>query len=69
MMIQMSNEEKYKLALFAIIKNNAVMPMGIRQGRSMKEINTMTVQTMDSVMGKCDYNILRKAYEEGCTNE
>lgn len=61
----MSNEEKYKLALFAIIRNNAVMAEGIRLGKSVKEINAMAVETMEIVLSQLDYENIRKAYEEG----
>lgn len=29
----MSQEEKYKLALFAVIRNSAVMPQGVKLGK------------------------------------
>lgn len=30
----MSQEEKYKLALFAVIRNSTVMPQGVKLGKS-----------------------------------
>ena len=39
----MSQEEKYKLALFAVIRNSAVMPQGVKLGKTMHEINTMAL--------------------------
>lgn len=38
----MSQEEKYKLALFAVIRNSTVMPQGVKLGKTMHEINTMS---------------------------
>ena len=43
----MSQEEKYKLALFAVIRNSSVMPQGIELGKTMHEINTMAVAVME----------------------
>ena len=39
----MSQEEKYKLALFAVVRNSTVMPQGVKLGKTMYEINTMAV--------------------------
>lgn len=33
----MSQEEKYKLALFAVIRNSTVMPQGVKLGKTMHE--------------------------------
>ena len=46
----MDNEEKYKLALFAVIRNNSVMPEGVKMGKSMREINRMSIETLHSIM-------------------
>ena len=59
----MTQEEKYKLALFAVVRNGTVMPHGIRLGKNMQEINTMTLATMGSVMNMCDFEVLKKDYE------
>ena len=34
-------KEKYKIALFMVIRNSQVMPLGIKLGKSKKEINKM----------------------------
>lgn len=39
----MSQEEKYKLALFAVVRNSKVMPQSVKLGKTMHEINTMAV--------------------------
>lgn len=59
----MSQEEKYKLALFAIIRSSIVMPRNVKLGKSMHEINTMTVVTMANIMELCDFERLKKSYE------
>ena len=66
----MNNEEKYKLALFAVIRNNHVMPMGLKMGISMPEIDQMAKEVMDRIIGMCDFDKLRKSFygeaEHGC---
>lgn len=49
----MSQEEKYKLALFAIVRSSIVMPQSVKLGKTMHEINTMTVVTMANIMDSC----------------
>ena len=63
----MSNEEKYKLALFGVVRNNFIFPIGIEQGRSEKEISEMTIATMKNMMEKViDYDKMKVFYEMGC---
>lgn len=59
----MSQEEKYKLALFAVVHNSIVMPQSVKLGKSMHEINTMTVVTMANIMDSCDFESLKVSYE------
>ena len=61
----MSQEEKYKLALFAVIRNSTVMPQGVKLGKTMHEINTMAVAVMANIMESCDYEKLKESYEAG----
>lgn len=56
----MSQEEKYKLALFAVIRNSSVMPQGIELGKTMHEINTMAVAVMAKIMESCDFENLKE---------
>lgn len=62
---EMSQEEKYKLALFAVIRNSTVMPQGVKLGKTMHEINTMAVAVMANIMESCDYEKLKESYESG----
>lgn len=62
---RMTNEEKYKLALFAIIRSNCIMPVGISMGKTKQEINKMTWRTMDEILWGCDFERLKRSYEEG----
>ena len=61
----MTQEEKYKLALFAVIRNSSVMPQGIKLGKTMHEINTMTIAVMANIMESGDFEKLKAAYEDG----
>lgn len=66
---KMSNEEKYKLALFAVIRNSMVMSAGFKLGKSLKEINKMTIATMQEVIDLIDFENLKKVYEEAIDEE
>ena len=56
---------KYKLALFMVIRNSMVMPQGIKLGKTDKEINEMSYETMCSLLTMIDYDQAKKFYEEG----
>lgn len=58
-------KNKYKLALFMVIRNSMVMPKGIKLGKTDKEINKMSYETMCSVLTMIDYNQAEKFYKEG----
>ena len=58
-------ENKYKLALFMVIRNSIVMPQGIKLGKTDKEINEMSYGTMCSVLTMIDYDRAEKFYKEG----
>ena len=61
----MTNEEKYKLALFGVIRNSQVMPELLIQGYDIEYINTVSVMTMNNILKSWDYDNLRKSFEEG----
>ena len=62
----MSEEEKYKIALFMIIRNSAVMPKGMVLCKSMKEINKMSYATMQEILNNTvDFDKAKEMYEEG----
>ena len=63
--VKMTNEEKYKIAVFMIIRNSKVLPEGLKRRKSMKEINQMSRQTLESVMQMIDFDAAKKSYEEG----
>lgn len=55
----MLQEEKYKLALFAVVRNSIVMPQSVKLGKTMHEINTMTVVVMTNIMDSCNFESLK----------
>lgn len=48
-----------------VIRNSMVMPQGIKLGKTDKEINEMSYETMCSVLTMIDYDKAKKFYEEG----
>ena len=56
--------ERYKLALFGVIRNSKVMPVGLAQGRNMEEINAMALKTMEEVLKMCDFDKMKQFYSE-----
>lgn len=58
-------KNKYKLALFMVIRNSMVLPKGIELNKSEKKINQMAYQTMCEVLTIIDYNKAEKLYKEG----
>lgn len=58
-------KNKYKLALFMVIRNSSVMPKGVKLGKTEKEINEMSYKTMCSVLTMIDYDQAEKFYKEG----
>lgn len=55
--------EEYKLALFNVVRNSAVMPKGIALGKSKEEINQMSWDTVKEIMKVCDFDILRETFK------
>lgn len=58
-------KNKYKIALFMIIRNNAVMPKGMKLGKSEQEIDKMSYATMCEVLTMIDFKKAEKMYEQG----
>lgn len=58
-------KKKYKIALFMIIRNSLVLPKGILLGKTDKEINQMSYETLCEVITMTDFKIAEKMYEEG----
>lgn len=60
-----AENEKYKLALFAVIRNSKVAPAGVLLGKSNDEINEMTKATMEEIFKKLNFEKIRSWYDGG----
>lgn len=60
-------KNRYKIALFMVIRNSTVMPNGIKLGKTEKEINEMSYKTMCEVLTMIDFNKAEKMYNQGKT--
>ena len=54
--------EKYKLALYKVVKLNKVMPAGIKIGKTNEEINEMSKKTMEELLKQIDFEHTSKEY-------
>ena len=60
----MNLEEKYKIALFGVIRNSQVMPK--LRGKAPKEyINAVSYNTMLKVLDMIDFEKMEQSYLEG----
>ena len=60
-----SNEaEQYKLALFGLVRNSKIMPVGIAQGKSIEEINVLSLLTVKEIMGMSNFDALAQIYRD-----
>lgn len=58
-----ADTEKYKLALFAVVRNSKVLPKGLILGKSAAEINKMSRETMNEVLKSLDFEKIRSWYD------
>lgn len=58
-------KNKYKIALFMVIRNSKVMPTGLKLGKSEEEINKMSYETMCELLMMIDYDKAREKYNQG----
>ena len=65
----MSEEEKYKIALFMVIRNSTILPTGKMFKKTDYEINKLSYQTMQELLKMIDFEIAEKMYKEGASNE
>lgn len=61
----MDETQKLKIALFLIIRNNYTIPAETLLGKTVKQINEMSVQTIDAVLSDIDYDKALKSYLDG----
>lgn len=68
-MEEIDNEEKYKLALFMVIRNYKILPTGKMLKKTDYEINKMTYLTMQELFKMIDFKRAKEMYEEGEKSE
>ena len=61
----MNEEEKYKIALFMVIRNSKVLPAGQILNKTEYEINKMSYETMQELLKIIDFKRAKEKYEEG----
>lgn len=59
---ELEKYEKYKLALYKVVKLNKVMPVGIKIGKTNEEINEMSKKTMEELLKQIDFEHTSKEY-------
>lgn len=55
-------------ALFLVVRNKQVMPAGLQLGKTQEEITRMTVEVVDKIIEKTDYEIVKKLLGEASGN-
>lgn len=65
----MSEEEKYKIALFMVIRNTEILPTGKMLRKTDYEINKLSYQTMQELLKMIDFERAEKMYKEGASDE
>ena len=55
--------EEAKLLLFAVVRNSAVLPLGVKLGKTEKEISEKTFETIVEIKKTVDYAKTRKCME------
>lgn len=58
----MSEEEKLKLLLFMVVRNNSILPVGARLNKSQEEITIMTKKTIEELFKMIDFDEAKKIY-------
>ena len=58
-----SEMEKCEAALFTVVRNSMVMPVGLRLGKSKREITEMSFATIEEIKKAIDYDAVKKLME------
>lgn len=59
----MTEEEKIKLMLFMVVRNNKVLPVGKRLNKTEKEISDKTKEAIKELEKMINFDIARGLYE------
>lgn len=55
--------DELEAALFTVVQNSMVMPVGLRLGKSKREITEMTFATIEEIKKAIDYDAVKKLME------
>ncbi len=55
--------EEAQLLLFAVVRNTAVLPLGVKLGRTEKEISVKTFETIVELKNTVDYAKTRRCMD------
>lgn len=55
--------EEAQLLLFAVVRNTAVLPLGVKLGKTEKEISEKTFETIVEIKKTVDYEKTRRCME------
>ena len=53
-----------ELTLFMVVRNFKVLPVGLRLGKTQKEITDMTLKTIEEIKKSIDYNAVEALIKE-----
>ena len=58
---------KIMVAFFGTVRNSTILEQGLKEGKSMQEINTMTIATLNQILngGFIDFENMRESYNQG----
>ena len=58
---------KMKVAFFGIVRNTKILPIGIAKGKTFKEIDTMAVEVMNTMLNEnvFDWERMTESYKNG----
>lgn len=59
-----AEKDKLEATLFTVVRNSIVLPVGLRRGKSQKEITDMTFDTMKELQAQIDYKAVKKIMED-----
>lgn len=58
---------KIMVALFGTVRNSDILEQGLKEGKSMKEINALTIATLDKILngGLINFENMCESYNQG----
>lgn len=58
---------KIMVAFFGTVRNSTILEQGLKEGKSMQEINTLTIATLNQILngGIIDFENMRESYNQG----